>query len=89
MRTATLIAALAWLSMPLAALADEDLVTKREFCRQEAKEHIAPKSGTGTDAYRHIFDRRNIYVTQCMTQPVVVKRRDLPQPPRPPRRRAL
>ncbi|MBM6593231.1 hypothetical protein [Microvirga pudoricolor] len=99
MRLAASILALACLAFASEAKADEDLVAKREFCRQEAKDRIAPKSRTGTDAYRRIVERRNAHVAQCMTRPLpksmiskektkpaVVKEKE-PSRPRPPKRR--
>jgi hypothetical protein len=92
MRSALFILALACLALPSAAQADEDLVAKREACRQEAKERIAPKSRTGTDAYRRIVERRNAHVALCMSRPmpkpVIAKDKEPPRPqPKPPKRR--
>jgi hypothetical protein len=91
MRSAFLLIALACLALPSEAKADEDLVAKREACRQEAKERIAPKSRTGTDAYRRIVERRNAHVVLCMSRPMpkaaTVKDRDPPKPKPPKRRR--
>jgi hypothetical protein len=73
-----------------AAKADEDLVAKREACRTEAKERIAPRSNTGTDAYRRIVERRNTYVAQCMAKPRMAKpaAKSKEAPPKPVKRRS-
>jgi hypothetical protein len=90
MRSALFIIALACLALPSAAQADEDLVAKREACRQEAKDRIAPKSRTGTDAYRRIVERRNAHVVLCMSRPstkAAIVKDKAPSKPKPPKRR--
>jgi len=69
------------LALPFASRADENLVAKREACRQEARGRIAPVGKIGIEEYRRIVERRNAYVSQCMTR-VAVAHKDLPLPPK-------
>jgi hypothetical protein len=67
---------------PLSARADENLVAKREVCRQEAKARIAPKTKIAVDEYRRIVERRNAHVSGCMARALIV-RKDPPSPLKP------
>jgi hypothetical protein len=68
------------LVLPFAARADENLVAKREACRQDARLAIAPKGKIGVDSFRRIVERRVIHVSQCMER-AFVARKDAPLPP--------
>jgi hypothetical protein len=70
------------LALPFASKADESLVARREACRQEARARIAPKGKIGVDGYRRIVERRNAYVSQCMTRVLVAQK----EPSLPPKR---
>jgi hypothetical protein len=59
------------LFMPFAAQSDENLVDKREACRQQARLQIAPKGKVGVDGFRRIVERRAVYVSECMSRPFV------------------
>jgi hypothetical protein len=65
---------------PSSARADENLVAKREVCRQEAKTRIAPKAKIAVDEYRRIVERRNAHVSECMTRAFIVRKDPLPSP---------
>ena len=69
------------LVLPFAARSDENLVAKREACRQEARLAIAPKGKIGVDSFRRIVERRMAHVSQCMDR-AFVARQDPPLPPR-------
>jgi hypothetical protein len=69
------------LVLPFAARSDENLVAKREACRQEARLAIAPKGKIGVDSFRRIVERRVAHVSQCMDR-AIVARKDAPLPPR-------
>jgi hypothetical protein len=69
------------LVLPFAARSDENLVAKREACRQEARLAIAPKGKIGVDSFRRIVERRAAHVSQCMTR-AFVARKDVPLPPK-------
>ena len=81
MKLAALGLSLILFALPFAPRADENLVAKREMCRQEAKARVAPRAKMGIEEYRRIVDRRKVHVDECMTR-VVVAQRDLPLPPR-------
>jgi hypothetical protein len=66
------------LVLPFASKADENLVAKRESCRQDARMRIFPKGKIGVDGYQRIVERRNAHVTQCMMGAI----KPLPLPPR-------
>jgi hypothetical protein len=68
------------LVLPFAARSDENLVAKREACRQEARLAIAPKGKIGVDSFQRIVKRRVAHVSQCMTRASVL-RKDAPLPP--------
>jgi len=68
------------LVLPFAARSDENLVAKREICRQEARLAIAPKGKIGVDSFQRIVKRRVAHVNQCMTR-AFVARKDAPLPP--------
>ena len=68
------------LALPFAVRADEDLVAKREVCRQEARARIVSKGRVGIDEFRRIVERRAAHVTQCMSR-AIVARSDYPLPP--------
>jgi hypothetical protein len=68
-----------FLALPFNVQADENLVAKRELCRQEAKARILPKAKIGVDGYRRIVERRNEHVSECMAR-VVVTRNDVRLP---------
>ena len=59
------------LVLPFAAQSDENLVDKREACRQQARLQIAPKGKVGVDGFRRIVERRAVYVSDCMSRPFV------------------
>jgi hypothetical protein len=67
--------------LPFAAKSDENLVAKREACRQEARLAIAPKGKIGVDSFRRIVERRTAHVSQCMER-AFVARQGAPLPPR-------
>ena len=69
------------LVLPFAARSDENLVAKREACRQEARLAIAPKGKIGIDSFQRIVKRRVAHVSECMTR-ALVARKDTPLPPR-------
>jgi hypothetical protein len=69
------------LVLPFAARSDENLVAKREACRQEARLAIAPKGRIGVDSFQRIVKRRVAHVSECMNRPFVA-RKDAPFPPR-------
>ncbi|MFC1456292.1 hypothetical protein ACETIH_06055 [Microvirga arabica] len=69
------------LVLPFAARSDENLVAKREACRQEARLAIAPKGKIGVDGFQRIVKRRVAHVSQCMARPFVA-RNDAPLPPK-------
>ncbi len=69
------------LVLPFAAQSDENLVAKRELCRQQARVQIAPKGKIGVDDFRRIVERRAAHVTDCMSRPFVA-RNDQPLPPK-------
>jgi hypothetical protein len=69
------------LVLPFAARSDENLVAKREACRQEARLAIAPKGKIGVDSFRRVVERRIAHVNQCMDR-AFVARQDIPLPPR-------
>jgi hypothetical protein len=54
------------LVLPFSSKADENLVAKRESCRQDARMRIFPKGKIGADEYQRIVGLRNAHVTQCM-----------------------
>ena len=66
------------LVLPFASQADENLVAKRESCRQDARMRIFPKGKIGVDEYQRVVERRNAHVTQCMMGAL----KPLPLPPR-------
>ena len=59
------------LVLPFAAQSDENLVDKREACRQQARVQIAPRGKVGVDGFRRIVERRTAYVSDCMSRPFV------------------
>ena len=69
------------LVLPFAARSDENLVAKREACRQEARLAIAPKGKIGVDSFRRVVERRAAHVGQCMTR-AFIAHKDTPLPPR-------
>ena len=69
------------LVLPFAAHSDENLVDKREACRQQARLQIAPKGKIGVDGFRRIVERRALHVQDCMSRPFVA-RSVQPLPPR-------
>ncbi len=69
------------LVLPSAARSDENLVAKREACRQEARLAISPKGKIGVDSFRRIVERRAAHVSQCMDR-AFVARKDAPLPPK-------
>ncbi|MBM6581401.1 hypothetical protein ILT44_14490 [Microvirga sp. BT689] len=69
------------LVLPFAAQSDENLVDKREACRQQARLQIAPKGKVGVDGFRRIVERRAGHVRDCMSRPFVA-RVVQPLPPR-------
>jgi hypothetical protein len=69
------------LALPFAAQSDENLVDKREACRQQARVQIAPKGKIGVDGFRRIVERRAEHVKECMNRPFVA-RSDQPLPPK-------
>lgn len=73
--------ALILFALPSASRADENLVAKREACRQEARVRIFPRGKFGIDEYRRTVERRNTYVSQCMGRTAVAQQ-DLPLPPK-------
>ena len=48
--------------------ADEDMSTRRQACRLEAKVHIKPKGLQGREFYDVIVERRRTYIAQCMVK---------------------
>ena len=68
------------LALPFAAQASENLVAKRETCRQEARTRIAPKRKIEVDDYRRVVERRAAYISQCITR-TFVARSNVPLPP--------
>ena len=80
MKTAAFGLSLIVLALPLAARADENLVAKREACRQEARVRIVSKRRVELDEFRRIVERRAAHVTQCMSR-TAVARIDHPLPP--------
>jgi hypothetical protein len=77
----TALLSLCLLVLPFAAKADENLVAKREACRQEARMRIFPVGKIGVDEYRRVVERRSAHVTQCMTRTGIALK-DLPVPPK-------
>lgn len=71
------------LALASPATADEDLVAKREACRQEARQNVAASGRTGVEAYQRVVERRTAYVSTCMSRPMARGQ----EPPLPPRRR--
>ena len=69
------------LILPFAAQSDENLVAKRELCRQQARVQIAPKGKIGVDEFRRVVERRAVHVNNCMSRPFVA-RNDQPLPPK-------
>ena len=69
------------LVLPFAARSDENLVAKREACRQEARLAMAPNGKIGVDSFQRIVKRRVAHVSECMTR-AFVARKDTPLPPR-------
>jgi hypothetical protein len=61
------------LVLPFAAQSDENLVDKREACRQQARLQIAPKRKIGIDDFRRIVERRADHVKECMSRPFVAR----------------
>ena len=81
MKAATFGLGFVLLVLPFAARADENLVAKREACRQEARLAIAPKGKIGVDTFQRIMKRRVEHVSQCMARAFVAGK-DAPLPPR-------
>jgi hypothetical protein len=54
--------------LPLTVDAAEDLVAKREACREEAKQRITVRNRTkvAVDDYRRVVELRNAHVQDCM-----------------------
>jgi hypothetical protein len=54
--------------LPMTAGAGEDLVAKREACRDEAKQRITirHKTKVAVDDYRRVVELRNAHVRDCM-----------------------
>ncbi len=69
------------LVLPFASRADENLVARRELCRQEARVSIIPKGKVGVAEYQRIVERRNAHVDQCMTRAFGVLKQ-VPLPPK-------
>lgn len=67
------------LVFPFAARSDENLVAKRETCRQEARLALSPKGKIGLDSFQRIVKRRVAHVSQCMAR-ASVARKDAPLP---------
>ena len=67
------------LVLPFASKAEENLVAKREACRQDARMRIFPRGKVGVDGYQRIVELRNAHVTQCMAGALKL-------PPLPPKR---
>jgi hypothetical protein len=61
------------LVLPFAAQSDENLVDKREACRQQARQQIAPKGKIGVDGFRRIVELRALHVQECMSRPFVAR----------------
>lgn len=53
---------------PGPARADEDMSTRRQACRLEARVHIKPKGQQGREFYDVIVERRRSYIAQCMVK---------------------
>jgi hypothetical protein len=53
------------------ALADEDLVAKREMCQAEAGQRIKPRGAVSPEVARKLIGRRMEFVRECMDQPAV------------------
>lgn len=73
------------LGLPGVVQADEDLVARRETCREEAKQRITIRGKTkvAVDEYRRLVDRRNAHVNDCMTRTRIAHEAS-PLPPRKP-----
>jgi len=65
--------------------AGEDLVAKREACREEAKQRITIRGKTkvATDDYRRLVERRTAHVNDCMIR-TRIAHEGSPMPPRKP-----
>lgn len=68
------------LAFPSAVRASEDLVSKREACRLEARTRIAPKRKIEVEDYRRVVERRTAYVARCIGRNTVA-RSAAPLPP--------
>ena len=77
----TALLSLCLLVLPFAAKADENLVAKREACRQEARMRIFPVGKIGVDEYRRVVERRRAHGNQCMKRTGIALQ-DLPVPPK-------
>jgi hypothetical protein len=73
------------LGLPCAAGAGEDLVAKRESCREEAKQRITIRGKTkvALDDYRRVVELRKAHVNDCMTRTRIAHDAS-PMPPRKP-----
>ncbi|RDI61254.1 hypothetical protein [Microvirga subterranea] len=85
MKPAALMLGAMLLALPGVARADEDLVAKRETCREEAKQRITIRGKTkvAVDDYRRLVDRRNAHVSDCMIRTRIAHETS-PLPPRKP-----
>lgn len=85
MKPAALMLGAMLLALPGVARADEDLVAKRETCREEAKQRITIRGKTkvAVDEYRRLVDRRNAHVNDCMIRTRIAHETS-PLPPRKP-----
>ena len=52
-----------------AALADENLVAKREACHAEARQRFKPKGRVTADLSKALLAKRQAYVKDCMERP--------------------
>jgi len=85
MKPAALMLGAILLGLPTVVQADEDLVAKRDACREEAKQRITIRGKTKVafDEYRRLVERRNVHVNDCMIR-TRLAHEPSPMPPRKP-----
>lgn len=73
------------LGFPSVVEAGEDLVAKRESCREEAKQRITIRGKTkvAIEDYRRLVERRSVHVNDCMVRTRLAHETS-PMPPRKP-----
>ncbi len=70
------LAAVMFLLGALPAMADVDLVAKRELCHAEARKAVKPRGHASAEFAQLLIERRMELVRECMDRPVVAGKAD-------------